>query len=196
MGCGDAALYAPGFLGIEILVRVRKKLFNPCSISAVKRNADARGERRILLVLGHDDANAIRDMLCFRVLCFWQDKSELIATVARGGIDGAAMNAQKGGQAAEGAAADQMAVAVVDFFQAVEIEEQNGEGPAGPVGAFGFVLEHVEEPAVVGQTGERVADSEMADLFKETRVIEECAAECKSVTAHGEDLGEHKRRIE
>lgn len=196
MECSDAAFYASSFLRVEILVSFRKKFFDPLAIPVVNRNADARGEPGLFFVLGHDYANAIRDLLRFFVLRLGQDHSELIAAVARGGIDGAAMNAQDGGQAAECAAANEVAEAVVNFFQAVKIEQQNGEGPAGAVGALGFVFENVEEPAVVGETGERVAYSEMADLFKEPRVVEERAAESERVTADGEYLGEHKGRVE
>jgi hypothetical protein len=196
MECGDAALYAPGFFRVEILVRLGKKLLDSFSIPAVYRNSDACGEAGLLFVLGHDYANAIRDMLRFFVLRLGQNESELIAAVTRGGIDSTAMNAQDGGQAAKGSAADEMTEAVVNFLQAVEIEEQDGEGPAGAVGALGFVLEDVEEPAVIGEPGERIADSEMADLLEEASVIEQCAAESESVTAYGEDLGEHEGRVE
>jgi hypothetical protein len=196
MECGDAALYAPGFFRVEILVRLGKKRLDSFSIPAVYRNSDACGEPRNLLVLRHDCANAIGDALRFGVLRFGQNESELVSAVARGGIDGAAMNAQDGGEAAERAAANQMAKAVVNFFQAVEIEEQNGEGPAGAIGALGLVLENVEKPAVVGEAGERVADSKVADLFEESSVIEERATEGESVTADGKDLCEHKRRVE
>ena len=196
MECGDAALYAAGFFRVEILVCFGKKLLDPLAIPAVNRDADAGRETGLLLVLGHDDANAIGDVLGFRVLRLWQYESELIAAIARGGVNRAAVNAQDGRQAAKSAAADQVAEAVVDFFQAVEIEEQNGEGPAGAVGALGFIFEDVEEAAVIGEPGERVADSEMADLFKEPRVIEKRPAERDGVTADSKDLGEHKRRVE
>src|ERR1700720_1596218 len=89
-----------------------------------------------------------------------------------------------------------MAEAVVDFFQAVEIKEQNGEGPAGAVSALGFIFEDVEEATVIGEAGERVADGEMADLFEEPRVIEKRAPQSEGVTADRKDLGEHERRVE
>jgi len=196
MECGDAALNAPGFFRIEILVCFGKKFFNSLAISLVYRNADAGGELWLLLVLGHDYANAIRNLLRFFVLRLGQDESELVAAVACGGIDGAAMNAQNGGQAAERAAADEMAEAIVDFFQAVEIEEQDGERSAGAVGAFSFVLKDVEETSVVGEAGERIADSKVADLFEEARVIEERAAESEGVAAYGKDLREHEGCVE
>ena len=62
---GDAALYAPGFFRVEILVCLGKKLLDSFSIPAVYRNSDACGEPRDLLVLGHDCANAIGDALRF-----------------------------------------------------------------------------------------------------------------------------------
>ena len=196
MECGDAALYAPGLFRVEILVCVGKKFFDPLAIPVVNRNADARGEPWLFLVFGHHYANAVCDVLRFRVLRLGQDESELIAAVARGGVNRAAMNAQDGGEAAEGAAAYQVAEAVVDFFQAVEIEEQDGERPASAVGALGFVFQDVEEPAVIGEAGERVADGEMANLFEQARVIEERTAKSESVTAHREDLCEHEGRVQ
>ena len=119
------------------------------------------------------------------VLRFRQNESKLVATIARGGVDGAAMDAQDRRESAESAAANQMAEAVVDFLQAVEIEQQDSEGPAGAVGALGFVLEDIEEPAVIGKAGERVADGEMADLFEELGIIEKSAAESEGVAADG-----------
>jgi len=196
MKCSDAALYTPGFFRIEIPVRFGKKLFYPFAFPAINRDADARGELRFLLVLCHDFANAVCDVLRFRLLRFGQDESEFIAAIACSGIDGAAMNAQDSSQAAKSAAADQMAELVVDFFQAVKIEEQNGKGAASAVGALGFILEDVEQAAVVSEAGERIADGEMADLFEEARVIEKRATESEGVTADSENLSKNKGRIE
>ena len=196
MECGDAALYATGFFRVQILICRGKKLLNSFSISSVNRNADARGEFGYFLVLRHHHANAIGDALRFRIFRFWQHERELIAAVACGGINGAAMNAQDGGQAAERAAANEMAEAVVDFFQTIQIEKQDGEGPAGAVGSLGFVFEDVEEPSIVGEAGERIADGEMANLFEQARVIQERAAKSKGIAAHGEDLREYEGRVE
>ena len=113
---GNAAFDAPGFFSVEILVCFGKKIFDPLAIPAVNRNADARRDRRFFLVLRHDDADTICDALRLRVQRLRQNKSELIAAVARGGIDGPAMNAQDGGEAAEGAATDEVTEAIVDFF--------------------------------------------------------------------------------
>src|SRR5580704_17867059 len=196
MECGDTALHATGFFRIEILVGLGKKFFDSLSIPTVDRNADARGDPGLVLVLGHDHANAIRYVLGFFVLRFRQNEREFIAPIARGGIDGAAMNAQNGGEAAERAAANEMAEAIINFLQTVQIQEQNGERPARSVGTLGFILEDVEEFAVIGEARERVAYGDMADLFKEPRVIEKRAAEGEGVAAHGKDLGEHEGSVE
>jgi hypothetical protein len=65
-----------------------------------------------------------------------------------------------------------VAVGVVDFLQAVEVEEQDCEGTAVAIGTLGFAFEDVEETAVVGQAGERVADGQVLDLFEEAGVVE------------------------
>src|SRR5579859_8018176 len=133
MKCGNAAPYAPGFFRVQIKVRVGEKLFDPLSIATVNRNADTRGEPRGFLVLRHDFTDAVCHLMRLCLLRLWQYESKLIATVARGGIDGPAMNPQDGCQAAKGAAANQMAEAVVDFLQAIKVEEQNSERPPGAV---------------------------------------------------------------
>lgn len=196
MECSDAALHPPGFFRVQIPVCLGKKLFDSLASPAINRDTDAGGELGIFLILSHDHTNAICDVLGFRVLRFRQNESELITTITRCGVDSAAMNSQNGGQATQSAAANQMAEAVVDFLQAVQIEEQNGEGAASAVGALGFVLEDVEQMTVVGEASERIADGEMADLFEKPRIIEDGAAESEGVTADGENLGKHKGGVE
>src|SRR6266581_4973043 len=94
------------------------------------------------------------------------------------------------------AAADKMAVTVVDIFQAIEVKKQHGEGPAGAVGAVRLVFEDVEQAAIIGEAGERIADSKMVDLFKELGVIEKRAAQRDRVAHHNEGLGENKRGVQ
>src|SRR5882762_3531427 len=93
-------------------------------------------------------------------------------------------------------AANQVAVRIVDFLQAVEIEEQYGERPATAIGALGFGFQNVQQTAVIGQTGERVADGEVADLLEETRIVQERAAEGYGVTGDREGLSENEWGIE
>jgi len=80
-----------------------------------------------------------------RFFGFRENEGEFVAAVPRGGIDSAAMNAENVGEAADGAAADEMAVGIVNGFQAIEVEKQHGEGPAGALGALRLVFKNIEE---------------------------------------------------
>jgi len=166
------------------------------AFAAIDGNADARRKRRLLLVLRHDGVNALHDALGFFLFCFRQHKSKFIAAVPRGGINGAAIDAKCVGNAANCAATDEVAVAIVNFFQAVEIEQEKREGAAGAVGALGFVFEDVKQAAIVGEAGERIADGEMADLFEEARVVEKRAAESNGVSHDAQTLRKNEWRVQ
>jgi hypothetical protein len=150
---GGVAFATLGFFGVEMLVGFGEQLLDPFSVASIDRNANAGGERWFFLIAGENLADAAGNEFGFGLACFWEHQGKLVAAVAGGGVDGAAVDAQGVGKTADGAAANEVAVSVVDFLQAVEIEEQNGEGPAGAIGALGFAFEDVEEPAVVGQAG-------------------------------------------
>src|SRR5260370_7368822 len=106
---------------------------------------------------------------------FGEERRQCVACVAGRGGDGGEMKPKDIGGAEDGAAADQMAVAVINCLQAVEIEEQDGERTAGAVGAFRLVFQNVEESAVVGETGEGIADRTMVDLLEEPGVLKKSA---------------------
>src|SRR5260370_42383690 len=91
-----------------------------------------------------------------RIVCcrFRKTEGEFVAAVTRGGIDGTAMNAEYIGKAAYGAAAKEMAEVVVDFLQAIEVEKQHRERPAGAIGALRLGFKNIEKAAVVGKAGE------------------------------------------
>jgi len=184
------------FFRVEMLVGFREQFLNALAVAAIDGDADACGKARLIGVFSHDLTDAIGNALGFHVIGFRQNKSKLIAAIASSGVDSAAVDAESLGETAESPAADQMAVIVVDDFEAVEVEEKNSEGPAGAVSALRFTFENVEETAVVGETGERVADSQVADLFEEVSVVQEGAAESKCVRGYGESLREDERRVE
>lgn len=141
------------FFEIELGVGGGKKFFDALAVAVADGNADAGGKLRMFEVAGHDRANAIGDARGFFVRSFRQNESEFVAAVTRGGIDGAAMNAENIGEAANRTAADKMAVAIVDFFQAVEVKKQYGKGAAGAIGALRFAFKDIEQAAVVGEAG-------------------------------------------
>jgi len=130
------------------------------------------------------------------VFCrFRENQGEFVAAVSRGGIDSAAMNAEYIGEAADGAAAEEMAEVIVDFLQAVEVEKQHRERPAGAIGALGFVFKDIEKPTVVGKAGKGIADGQMVDLLEEACVIEKRATQRNDITQDHESLRENEGSI-
>ena len=190
------ALGAAGFFEVELGVGGGEKFFDALAVAIVDGDADAGGELRLLHVAGHDRTDAVGNALGFFVRSFRQNKSEFVAAIARGGVDGAAMDAQDVPEAIEGVATDEVTVRVVDFLQAVEVEQENGERAAVAIGALGFRFENVEQAAIVSEAGERVADGEVAHLFEQARIVEKSAAESHGVAGDGECLREDKGRIE
>jgi hypothetical protein len=183
-------------LCVEILVRFREKLFDTLAIAAVDGYADTRGDRRLFAVAGENFADATRNSPSFVFLGFRENEGEFVPAISRGGIDGAAVNAENIGEAADGAAADEMAVAVVYCFQVIKVEKQHGEGPAGAIGALRLVFKNIEQAAVVGETGERIADGKMVNLLEEPRVIEKCPTQRDGIAQDQKRLGENEGSVE
>ena len=170
---GSKALYPPRFFRVEILVRLQQKFFDSLSIAAIDGNADTGGECGLFAVIGEDFPDTAGNTPRFVLLGFRENEGKFVAAIPRGSINGAAVKAENIGEPAEGAAADEMAVAVVDGFQAIKIEKQDRERPAAAIGALRFVFEDVEEATVIGKAGEWVAYSKVVDLFKEPGVIQQ-----------------------
>jgi len=189
------ALRALSLFRVEILIRFRKQLLNSFAITTVNRNTNARGEARRFIVVGQDLADAIGDTASFVLLGFGKNEGKFVAAVTRGSIDGAAVDAENIGEAADGAAADEMAVTVVDNFQTIDIEKQNGERASGAIRAFGLVLKDIKQAAVVREAGERIADGHVMDAFKEASVIEERATQRHDITQNHEGLGEKEGSV-
>src|SRR6267143_5940682 len=155
MGRGNGASSPPSLFCVQVLVCFRKQFFNTLTVAPADGYADARGERRLFIIVGENFADAIRDTACFVFLRFRENQGEFVPAVSRGGIDGAAVNTENIGKAADGAAADEMAVAIVDFFQFIEVEKEHGERSAGAVGTLRFTFQDVEQVPVVSKAGER-----------------------------------------
>src|SRR5260370_7668453 len=87
------------------------------------------------------------------------------------------MKAECVGRAACGAGAKEMGEVVVDFLQAIEVEKQHRERPAGAIGALRLVFKNIEKAPVVGKAGEGIAHCQMVNLFEEPRVVNKSAAQ-------------------
>src|SRR5579871_3700787 len=102
----------------------------------IHRCADTDGKLRALSLRAQSLANPHRGTLCGLLAGLGQYHRELIASIARSGIDGAAMHAQDFGQPAEGAAPGLMTMVVVDGLEAVKVQQHHREASAGTAGAF------------------------------------------------------------
>ena len=131
---------ALGFLRIELLVGVRKKLLDALAIAAINGNADARRQLWFFLVFGHHFADAAGDQIRFRFLRFRKHQRELIAAVSCRRIDRPTMDPQNIRQAAQCPAAYQVPVRIVDLLQPIEVQQQHRERPSIAVGALGLAL--------------------------------------------------------
>src|SRR5882672_102119 len=196
MGCGGCAPSPPCLFCIQIAVCLGEQLFDSLAIAAVHRNADTRGKRRLLVVASQHFANAAGDAPRFILLSFRQDQSEFVTPITRSGVNSTAVNPQNIPKTADGAAAHEVTVVVVNCFQAIQIEKKYGERTAAAVGALGLIFQDIEQTPVVRQAGERIADAEMADLFEEMSIVKESAAECNRVTHHHKRLGKNERRVQ
>ncbi len=193
--CAGKALGALGLFRVEIPICFGKQRFDALAIATVDGDADAGGETRRFIVVGQDFADTVGHAVGFGFLRLRENQGEFVTAIARGGIDGPTVNAENISKATDGAAADEMTVAVIDGFQAIQIEKQDSERAAGAVGALGFVFEDVEETAGVGEAGERVADGHVANALEEVGVIQKRAAESDGVAHNHEALGENERSV-
>src|SRR5437016_5784217 len=181
---------------VKILVRFGEEFFDTLTIAAVDGYADTRGKGRLFAVVGENFADAIRNTVRFVFLGFRNNEGEFVAAIASGGIDGAAMNAENIGEAANGAAANEMTVTIVYFLQFIEVQQQHGEGPAGAIGPLRLAFKDIEQAAVVGQTGERIADGKLVNLLEKPRIIEKCATQRDGIAQHHKRLGENEGSVE
>ena len=181
---------------IELCVSVGKKFLDALTMPIINRDPDTGRKLRIFRVTGHDRTDTIGYALRLILQRFRQNESEFIAAITRRRVDSAAVNAQDVREAIEGVAADEMSVGIVDFLKAIEIEQQNGERPSVAIGALSFRFEDIEQASVVGKTGERVADGEVANLLEEAGIIDQSAAKSDGVAGDGERLRQDEGRIE
>ena len=181
---------------IEIVVRFREQFFDALAVAAVRGNANARRKDRLFRVASKDFADAVGDTTRFVLLRLWKNQGEFVAAISRGGIDCPAVDAEGIGKTADGAAADEMAKVIVDFFQPIEIKQQNRERPTVAIGAVSLGFQDVEQAAVVSESGERITHGKMAHLFKEPRIVEKGSAQRDSVAQNHERLCEDKRSVQ
>src|SRR6267154_5464688 len=91
---GRLALAAPGFFKVELGVGGGEELFDALAVPVVDGNANAGGKLGLFRVPGDDGADAVGDARGFFLQSFRQNECEFVSTVAGGGVDGSAVDAQ------------------------------------------------------------------------------------------------------
>src|SRR5580765_4058671 len=88
-----------------------------------------------------------------------------------------------------------MSVTVINRFQAVEVQQQDRERTPSAARALHFGLHHIDQGAVVGQSGKRIGDGKMANLVKKSCVIKQRSAQYQSVAADLQNLRQREGRV-
>src|SRR6516162_3528801 len=99
-------------------------------------------------------------------------------------------------QADEGAAADEVAEAVINGLEAVHIEKNDAERAAGAAGTIKLGFDDGDEAAVVRKTGQRIADGQRSDLVEKACLVDQGAREHDGVARDLGEFGEEERAVE
>src|SRR5882762_10122270 len=130
----------------------------------INRHAYADGEHWFHAVIGNAKADSLRGVVGSRYPRFRQNHRKLVPAVARRRIDVPA-EAQNIGHPAERMASDQMAAAVVDFLQSIQVKQQQGKLPARALGTLDFHIQHFRKMAVVGKSCQWVESGLLTEMI-------------------------------
>src|SRR5437016_4819594 len=180
---------------VEVAVSGIEQLLNRAAILRKDGRSYAHGNGRIFSIGAEPLADAFAHAARGLRAGFRKHQSKLITAVTRGGIDGAGVHAKNVAETADGVRADQMAVAIVDLLEIVEIHQDYGEAASATAGALDFALEGVQQGTIIAQAGERIADGEPPHLLEKTGIIEQCAAQDQGIAGGTQAQGQSEWRI-
>src|SRR5882724_3169510 len=143
--------FGGGFFAIENMVGGGEELIDGLAIMRVDGYSGTYGDGWLVAIGAEPLGNSIGNPKSRRGFRFGKHEHEFVPPVTRSGVNGAAMNAENVSQAADGFASHEMAVGVIDLFQAVQIEEYDGKRAGGAFVALDFGVEGIEKPTVVGE---------------------------------------------
>src|SRR6267143_2622021 len=181
--------FGGGFLAIEDMVGSGKELIDGLAIMRVDCYSGTYGDGWLVAIGAKPLGNSIGNPKGSSGFRFRKNKHEFVPTVTRSGVNGAAMNAKNVSQTADGFAAHEMAVSVIDLFQAVQIEEHDGKRAGSAFVALDFGVEGVEKPPVVGEPRERISDGQMMHAFISALVFGDFGGERHGGNGHDADEG-------
>src|SRR5207302_8062811 len=180
---------------VEVAVSGIEQLLNCAAILRKDGRPYAHRNGRIFSIGAEPLADAFADAAGGLRAGFRKHQSKLIAAVTRGGIDGAGVQAKNVAETANGVRADQMAVAIIDLLEIVEIHQDHGEASSATAGTLDFALERVQQGTIIAQAGERIADGEPPHLLDKTGIIEQCPAQVQGIAGGTQAQGQSEWRI-
>src|SRR6266403_5443995 len=187
-GLGQFA-FGGAFLAIEDMVGGGEEFIDSLAVVRVDCYSGTYGDGWFVAISVEPLGNAIGNPKGSSGFRFRKNKHEFVPSVTRSGVNGAAMNAKNVSQAADGFAAHEMAIGVIDFFQAVQIEEHEGKRAGSAFVALDFGIEGVEKPPVVGEARERIRDGQMMHVFISALVFGHFGGENHGGNGHDADEG-------
>ena len=103
----------------------------------------------------------------------WEQGDELVAAVSEAGVCGAEGAAHEAADLGQQAAADEVAVGVVDLLEVVEVDEEQAEACLGDgCGELDLLVQQGVEVAGVEEAGAVVGDGELVDELDRAGILD------------------------
>ncbi len=125
--CRGEARFTLRLFCVELLISVVNQALDAFAITSIDGNSNACGQGRQFFVLRHNRVNALSDAVGFFLLSFGKNEGKFVAAVTGGEVNRAAIHTESVRNAADSPTADQMAVGIVDFLEAIKVEQEKGE---------------------------------------------------------------------
>ena len=158
------------FLGVEAFVGDVNQLIGLVTIVGKSGDtvihADADGQIHGLQGFGKDDADTPTEIDGLSRIRLGEDQGEFVAAGAKGKIGSSQSFLQGGGGRLKDLIAARMSMLVVDFLEAVEVENDQSEGMPVTAGAVEFFLKSLAKEAAVVKAGEGISDGAELQLLE------------------------------
>src|SRR6266404_2679591 len=168
----NAATAAVMLHAVKSTIGGGEQFFRSVAIRGVRSGSGTGGKSGRLGFRRHFFVNAIYDTRGDVGIGLWKNDGKFVAAVARSSINRSAMIAENFAQPNQCAAAGEMAILIVDAFQAVHIEKHDAERALRAARTIQFRFHHAQQAAVICQTGQGIADGECANLVEESCLIQ------------------------
>src|SRR5690349_16204525 len=108
---------------------------------------------------------------------FWHENDEFVAAVARDDVGAAAIRFENLANALENQVAFEVAIEIIDEFEAIQVHKHQREGAAGARGTFPFGRKSFHEEAMRLDARESVGDGLLLSFLERERIVERAGDE-------------------